>query len=283
MLSKNKIKLIHALDTKKGRKQEGAFVAEGFKSVGDLLREGFHARTIIATEEWQCPVPLGNDTEVISVTDEELRKASLLLHPQQVIGIFDIPQATHNGGCVYGLDNMYQTLTPEQSKVTTNIPPNEGFGGSLGGESLILCLDGVQDPGNLGTIIRTADWFGIKHIICSPTTADAFNPKVVQATMGSISRVHISYTDLPQFLGHLPQGTPIYGTLLDGSNLYDADLQNHGVIVMGNEGNGISQEVRALLTHHLLIPSYPADSPTAESLNVSIATAIICAEFRRRG
>lgn len=257
MLSKNKIKLIHSLDTKKGRKQEGAFVAEGFKSVGDLLREGFHARTIAATEEWQCPVALSGDTELIRVTDEELRKASLLLHPQQVIGVFDLPQP---------------------SEVTYNTPDN----GELGEYPLTLCLDGVQDPGNLGTIIRTADWFGIKDIICSHETADAFNPKVVQATMGSIARVHISYTDLPTFLTALPEGTPIYGTLLDGDNLYEADIKNHGIIVMGNEGNGISSEVRKLLTHHLLIPSYPADSPTAESLNVSIATAIICAEFRRR-
>lgn len=252
MLSKNKIKFIHSLDSKKGRRQENAFVAEGFKSVGDLLREGFHARTIVATEEWLCPTPLAKDTELIHVTDEELRKASLLLHPQQVIGIFDLPEQN-------------------------SVPTAEALQ-----KDLFLCLDGVQDPGNLGTIIRTADWFGIKHIICSNGTADAFNPKVVQATMGSISRVKITYTDLPPFLATLPKGTPIYGTLLDGEDLYTTNLTQHGIIIMGNEGNGVSQEVRKLLTHHILIPPYPADSVTAESLNVSIATAIICAEFRRR-
>lgn len=259
MLSKNKIKLIHSLDSKKGRRQENAFVAEGFKSVGDLLREGFHARTIVATEEWQCPTPLTNDTELIRVTDEELRKASLLLHPQQVIGIFDLPK---------------QDISLVDGGASAIMPALDN--------DLILCLDGVQDPGNLGTIIRTADWFGIRHIICSNGTADAFNPKVVQATMGSISRVKITYTDLPEFLSVLPKGTPIYGTLLDGENLYDTKLTQHGIIIMGNEGNGVSPEVRKLLSHHILIPPYPADSVTAESLNVSIATAIICAEFRRR-
>lgn len=252
VISKAKIKYIHSLEQKKVRKQEGVFVAEGFKSVGDLLREGFHATMIVATEEWNCPVPLSEDTEFISVTSEELRKASLLLHPQEVIGIFCLPKM--------------------------NAVPGEDI---LSNE-LILCLDGVQDPGNLGTIIRTADWFGIKHIVCSTQTVDAFSPKVVQATMGSIARVNISYTDICQFLSAVPVETNIYGTLLDGENIYNAPLQQKGIIVMGNEGNGISQEVRNLLTHKLLIPPFPADNRTAESLNVSIATAIICAEFRSR-
>lgn len=251
-LSKNKIKYIHSLEQKKFRRQENVFVAEGHKSVGDLLLSGCSARLIIATEEWRSPVPIDGRTERITVTDEELRKASLLLHPQQVLGVFALPE--------------------------TDSPPDAG---TIRGE-LCLCLDGVQDPGNLGTIIRTADWFGIRHIICSPATADAFNPKVVQATMGSIARVRISYTDLPRWLSSLPEGTPIYGTMLDGDNLYDTQTARNGIIIMGNEGNGISVEVARLLTHRLLIPPYPADNRTAESLNVSIATAIICAEFRRK-
>ncbi len=252
-LSKAKIKYIHSLEQKKFRRQENAFVAEGHKSVGDLLLSGCHARLIIATEEWHSPVPIGSGTEYITVTEEELKKASLLLHPQQVLGVFTLPETAS---------------TPDTDTVS---------------DELCLCLDGVQDPGNLGTIIRTADWFGIRHIICSHSTADAFNPKVVQATMGSIARVRMCYTDLTEWLPSLPEGTPIYGTMLDGDNLYEAETSRNGIIVMGNEGNGISAEVTRLLTHRLLIPPYPADNRTAESLNVSIATAIICAEFRRNG
>ena len=151
--------------------------------------------------------------------------------------------------------------------------------------SLILALDGVQDPGNLGTIIRTCDWFGIHDILCSRDTADCFNPKVVQATMGALARVRLHYVDLPQTLAQLhQQGMPLYGTLLEGKNMYDNHAipnRQQGVIIMGNEGNGISPQVRQLITHPLLIPSYPPNEPTSESLNVSIATAIVLAEFRR--
>lgn len=146
---------------------------------------------------------------------------------------------------------------------------------------MVLALDGVQDPGNLGTIIRIADWFGIETIYCSPDSADAFNPKVVQATMGSLARVHIIYKDIALFIDALPDDIPVYGTVLDGDNIYEKDLQHRGVIVMGNEGNGISERVRQRLTHSLLIPSFPPERPTAESLNVAVATAIVCAEFRR--
>lgn len=151
---------------------------------------------------------------------------------------------------------------------------------------LVLALDGVQDPGNLGTIIRTCDWFGIHHILCSRDTADCYNPKVVQATMGALARVRLHYVnDLTNALKEYQQmGYPIYGTLLNGKNMYASDAlptKEKGIIVMGNEGNGISQSVRALVTYPLLIPSYPTDTPTSESLNVSIATAIVLAEFRR--
>lgn len=148
--------------------------------------------------------------------------------------------------------------------------------------TLYLALDEVQDPGNLGTIIRTADWFGIRDIICSANTADCFSPKVVQATMGSLARVRVHYTDLAQWLAAV--SVPIYGTLLDGRNIYDAGAipdRRSGVIVMGNEGNGLSAAVRRAVTHPLRIPSFPPDEPTNESLNVAIATAVILAEFRR--
>ena len=148
-------------------------------------------------------------------------------------------------------------------------------------EDLVLALDGIQDPGNLGTIIRTCDWFGVHDIVCSKDTADCYNPKVVQATMGALARVRVHYVDLPEWLAK--QQCPIYGTLLDSKDMYDVipECRNSGIIVMGNEGNGISQEVRSLITHPIRIPSYPKNAETSESLNVSIATAIVLAEFRR--
>lgn len=151
--------------------------------------------------------------------------------------------------------------------------------------TLSLALDNVQNPGNLGTIIRLADWFGIEHIFCSPGCADIYNPKVVQATMGALARVQIHEVNLPQFMTEVQEaGTdfPIYGTFLDGENIYNTSLKPHGLIVMGNEGHGISAEVAKLVTHRLLIPNYPQGRETSESLNVAIATAIVCSEFRRR-
>ena len=145
-----------------------------------------------------------------------------------------------------------------------------------------MALDGVQDPGNLGTIIRLCDWFGITRLVCSNDTADAFNPKVVQATMGSIARVRVTYTDLPALCERMGTQTPIYGTLLDGDNLYSTPLSTHGMIVMGNEGKGLSPSMRGKITHRLRIPSYPPCRDTADSLNVAMATGIVCAEFRRR-
>ena len=146
----------------------------------------------------------------------------------------------------------------------------------------MLALDDVQDPGNLGTIIRIADWFGIHHIICSTGTADAFSPKVVQATMGAIARVKIHYTDLPSYLSTLPKGTPVYGTFLEGDDIYTLPLSDHGIIVMGNEGNGISPATAKAVTDKLFIPNWPEGAKTSESLNVAVATAITCSEFRRR-
>lgn len=147
------------------------------------------------------------------------------------------------------------------------------------GLPLILVLDGVQNPGNLGTIIRTCDWFGVHDIVCSRDTADCYNPKVVQATMGALVRVRVHYTDLPAWLA--AQQCPIYGTLLDGKDMYAVGRESPAIIIMGNEGNGISDPVRPFITHPVRIPSYPKDIETSESLNVAIATAIVLAEFRR--
>ena len=240
MLSKNQIKLIKSLESKKFRKREGLFVAEGPKVVGDLLRAGYQPHAIFSTE----PRP---DAELI--TDDELHRISFLQHPQEVLAVFHIP-------------------TPQESS-NFHLPSD-----------ICLALDGVQDPGNVGTIIRIADWFGITHIYCSPDTADVYNPKVVQATMGSLAHVQITYCDLVPLLRGA--AVPVYGTLLDGQDIYQQPLSREGVIVMGNEGNGISPEVRQLVSHKLLIPNFNKNTETAESLNVAIATAITCSEFRRR-
>ena len=162
---------------------------------------------------------------------------------------------------------------------------DEVRGNEARGKELVVALDGVQDPGNLGTIIRTCDWFGVHDIYCSKDTADCYNPKVVQATMGALARVRVHYLDLEPWLQEVQAaGLPLYGTLLEGRNMYEAGAiadKGRGVIIMGNEGNGISPMIRELITHPIRIPSYPADAETSESLNVGIATAIVLAEFRR--
>ena len=247
MISKNKIKYIRSLELKKNRTKEGKFVAEGHKVVDDLLALQ-PADLVVATQEWLHGKHFGAETEVIEVSEEELKKVSFLQHPQQVLAVFKQASAQQ-----YDLDTS----------------------------ELNLALDGVQDPGNLGTIIRIADWFGITHIYCSEDTADVYNPKVVQATMGSIARVKVEYGDLLALVEALPADVPVYGTLLDGDNIYQQQLENRGLIVMGNEGKGISPALAKKVNHRLLIPNFPEGRPTADSLNVAIATAITCSEFRR--
>ena len=261
MISKNQIKYVRQLEQKKFRKQEGLFIAEGHKVVGDLLRAGYIPKMLFATEKWLHENRLLVLTTAVTpttVTDDELRRISLQQHPQQVLALFPIPPLNSTLGFAAWLVQEFLILN-----------------------SLALALDGVQDPGNLGTIIRIADWFGISTIICSDDTVDAWNPKVVQATMGSLARVNIIYTNLPEFLDTLPPDYPVYGTLLDGENIYTQPLTPHGLIVMGNEGNGISEAVRQRVNRRLLIPDFH-DGDTADSLNVAIATAITCSEFRRR-
>ena len=251
MISKNKIKYIKSLELKKNRNKEGKFVAEGHKVVDDLLVLQ-PASLIVATEEWLKDKSIDPRTEVVTVSEEELRKVSFLQHPQQVLAVFD--------------------QSDNRDFASANIDFN----------CLNLALDGVQDPGNLGTIIRIADWFGIENIDCSPETADVYNPKVVQATMGSIARVKVLYGDLMALFASLPADVPVYGTLLDGEDIYAQQLDNRGFIVMGNEGKGISPELTQRVNRRLLIPNFPPERPTADSLNVAIATAITCSEFRRQ-
>lgn len=247
MLSKNKIKYIRSLELKKNRKEERAFVAEGHKLVGDLLGH-FSCRLLLATRTWMDAHPHVVADEIIEVTQEELTRASLQKTPQDVLAIFGQPD--------YPMDT------------------------DVISQSLCLALDDVQDPGNLGTIIRVADWFGIEHIFCSQGTVDVYNPKTIQATMGALARVKLHYCHLPSLIASLD--VPVYGTFLDGVDMYQENLTNQGLIVMGNEGNGIGDEVGKLVNKRLYIPNYPPQRETSESLNVAMATGIICAEFRRR-
>jgi TrmH family RNA methyltransferase len=243
-LSKAKIKWVNQLSQKKYRKLEGLFVAEGDKMVQDML-DHFVCRTLFYTCEYTGKIVA---KEACQVTYDELCRLSRLQTPQHVLAVFEMP-ATQ--------------LHVENLK-----------------SQLILALDGIQDAGNMGTIIRLADWFGISTIVCSPDTVDVYNPKVVQATMGALARVGVHYVDLVSFLPTLQM--PIYVTALDGNNIYTTSLTENGVIVMGNEGNGVSDAVKALATHSLLIPNFPVGSLTSESLNVGVAASIVCAEFRRR-
>ena len=252
MISKAKIKYIRSLELKKNRLADNVFVAEGPKVVGDLLRV-MRARLIVATQEWMsCNESECHGAEIIEVSADELRKVSFLQTPQDVLAVFNMPDRNDTDNC--------------------EVPIGK----------LSLALDGVQNPGNLGTIIRIADWFGITEIFCSNDTADAFNPKLVQATMGSIARVSIRYVNLSEMLSTLPDGFPVYGTFLDGEDIYQQTLSDEGLIIMGNEGNGISHEVGRLINRRLLIPNFSTSEDRAESLNVAIATAITCSEFRRK-
>ena len=244
-ISKSQVKLIKSLQLKKFRDELGLFVAEGDKCVLEL-QKAFEL------------VHLYREGE--NATRTEIEQMSGLRTPQGVIGVF-----------------RKRPIEDLKLKI----------------EDLVLALDGIQDPGNLGTIIRTCDWFGVHDIVCSKDTADCYNPKVVQATMGALARVRVHYLDLPEWLA--AQQRPIYGTLLEGKDMYTVlpESRDTGIIVMGNEGNGISQEVRKIITYPIRIPSYPQNGASEhsekseeapeviESLNVSIATAIVLAEFRR--
>ena len=299
-ISKAQVKFVRSLQLKKVRDEEGLFVAEGEKCVEEL-RRGFELVYYIQTAEKPHPdLPHnGQEYKTLLATPAEIEQMSSLKTPQGVIGIFRKSISPEDD--LSGKAGLY------------SISPKDG---------LILVLDGIQDPGNLGTIIRTCDWFGVHEIVCSKTTADCYNPKVVQATMGALARVKVHYTDLPEWLSHLRlpheggEKVRIYGTLLDGKNMYEvldgtlgtcanevhadrraeagvarqfsgAVLTNASslpnVIIMGNEGNGISAEVRKFITDPIYIPTYPnkETSDVVESLNVSIATAIVLAEFRR--
>ncbi len=253
MLSKNKIKFIQSLDRKRIRDEHGVFLAEGNKLVEEALSSGFEIELLVATEEFLSERNILPDPafEIITTARESIKKASLLQSPQEALAVIKKP-----------------SLPASEIKCVGR---------------LSLALDCIQDPGNLGTILRIANWFGIDQIICSPDTVDGYNPKVVQASMGAIFRVKLLYTGLFDFLqNEKKSGCPVYGTFLEGENIYQKQLSPSGILVMGNEGNGISAEIEPLISGKLFIPSFADNNSKPESLNVAVATAICCSEFRRR-
>lgn len=244
-MKKAEIQLVRSLADKRGRTEQGLFLAEGEKLIGELRTSHLRVRRIYALEG----IFAGDEVEV--VTQREMERLSQLKTPSNSVAVVEIPR---------------YRLRPEELR-----------------ERLTLALDEVQNPGNLGTIIRLADWFGIRDILCSEGTADCFNPKVVQATMGAILRVRVHYTDLRATLAAAARdGIAVYGTFLEGENLYESRLSPAGIIVMGNEGRGVTPSVAQCISRKLFIPPWPADRRGSESLNVAMATGIVCAEFRRR-
>lgn len=246
-------KTVASLAKAKYRRELGLFVAEGEKCVGDTLA-AFDCAMLIASPAWLEAHPKlpTRPERLLKATRADLERMSQMNNAPDVIAVYHIPHYR------FDADNLK--------------------------DKLVVALDCVQDPGNLGTIVRIADWMGVTDIIASEGTADVYNPKVIQATMGSIARVRVHYiNNMPATLSALAkEDMPVYGTFLDGDDIYSTPLSESGVIVMGNEGHGVSAETAACIDRRLFIPSFPPERPTAESLNVAVATAITLAEFRRR-
>ena len=241
-LTNNLRKMVASLGNARNRREEKCFVAEGTKCVVDTWN-AFECRYLFATSAWiETHAQELPGAQPIVVKRADMERMSQL-------SVYELPEVKF-----------------DEKSLSSN---------------LVIALDRVQDPGNLGTIMRIADWFGITDIVCSPDTVDVYNPKVVQATMGAISRVKVHSLDLIDLIKRNAD-IPVYGTFLDGRNIYETSLTPHGIVVMGNEGQGISDEVGTLIKRRLFIPSYPQERPTSESLNVGMATAITIAEFRRR-
>lgn len=239
MVVKSELKLIKSLQQKKYRNEHGLFVVEGKKTLEEVIRSKIIPYKLFAVEPENL---LSDGSRPLPISNKELRQISSLKNPNGFLGVFYIPR--------------------EDERTTSD---------------WILVLDGIQDPGNMGTIIRLCDWFGVKDVICSPDTVDCYNPKVLQATMGSFTRVKIQYRSLYSYLK--TNQLPICGTFMDGSNVNSSKLPDKGIMVMGNEGKGISDEVAQLCTSRLAIPQYGGS--TTESLNVASATAILLYEIRR--
>lgn len=240
MVSKNQIKLITSLQQKKYRNIEKLFIAEGTKVIQELLQSNFELQHLYTTKQDFNEIYIAKKT---IISEGDLKKISALSSINTCLGVFRIPE--------------YKPIQEE---------------------GLLVALDDVRDPGNLGTILRLCDWFGITDVVCSQSTVDIFNPKVIQATMGSISRVNVNYVDLNSFLENT--SLPIFGTFMDGKNIYNQKLPKEGIIVMGNEANGISSTIEKIISERLSIPRFGGLQQT-ESLNVATATAIVLSEFKR--
>ncbi len=248
-LTHSMIKLIASLSLKKNRVENDCFAAEGTKCVRDTW-DYFNCRWIVATRNWYEQFGhSGHMGKIMFASKAQMERMSQFSTASDVIAIYDLPK--------YELD---------EQEIRS---------------SLTLVLDTIQDPGNLGTIIRIADWYGIRNIVCSDKTVDVFNHKVIQATMGAISRVKVHYFDLEEFFSR-DWGLPVYGTYLDGKNIYSETLSDKGFVIMGNEGKGISPKLAEFVTNRLYLPNFPMGVQTSESLNVGVATAITISEFRRR-
>jgi len=253
MISKNTIKLIKSLEQKKFRIKENVFIVEGDKNVSEVLDSKYKIEKLFATGSFIEKISsLIKDAKFVSeVTKNEIKQASLLKNPQNSIAICTLP----------GIKTV-----PEKM-----------------GENLHIYLDDIQDPGNLGTIIRICDWFGIERLFCSRNTADLFNPKVIQASMGSFCRVEVYYTPFePVALIANNSGIPIYGALLGGENIYQQKLPESALLVMGNEGNGINAEIEKLIARKIKIPEFNRNGKSAESLNVSVAAGMVLYEVVRQ-
>jgi TrmH family RNA methyltransferase len=250
MLSKNQIKLIYSLKYRKFRDELGFFVAEGDKLVKDLAVR-FECEFLVANAEFISNSSV-SAKNIVKSDERELKKISFQKTPQNVLAVFKIPK--------------------QKDIVPQNIE-----------NQLVLALDGIQNPGNLGTIVRIADWFGISQIVCSLDTADIYNSKVVQATMGAMANVNVYYLDLVHFIKEAREkNIAVYGTFLDGQNIYNQQLTTNGIVVMGNEGNGISPKVEQIIENKLFIPNFSTSKNKSESLNVSVAASVVLSEFRRR-
>jgi TrmH family RNA methyltransferase len=241
MVSKNQIKLISSLHQKKYRIAHQLFIAEGVKGINELLQSNFELEHLYVTIDEFKSV---STTQKTVISDADLKKISALTTPNTCLAVFKIPK----------------------EKPVLN-------------KGLIVALDTIRDPGNMGTILRLCDWFGINQVVCSKETVDLYNPKVVQATMGSIARVNVNYLNLKDFLE--TTSLPIYGTFMDGEDIYNSEITNEGIIILGNEANGISKEIEELVTKRITIPRF-GNLQQTESLNVATATAIVLSEFKRR-
>lgn len=253
-LSSAKIKLIRSLEQKKYRRKYRLFAVEGDKIVRELLASELTVTCVLAKAEWIEGIPAGLMTkypDIVEITGKELSQISFLKTPNQAMALVKLPDD------ILDISRLASGLS--------------------------IYLDQIQDPGNLGTIIRIADWFGIRHVLCGEGCVDPYNPKTVQSTMGAFARVKI-YQAASAFFGQLEKlypGFPVYGTFLDGRSLYREPLETRAVIVMGNESNGIGADVARYVNRRVLIPPYPPGEPASDSLNVAAAAAIVCAEFRR--